>query len=449
MKTPMMAVGTAVFGIAIGYLAGHATGTSGTRQQDQDEGPVRTSSTRRSEAAQGASARKTDAIAAGLIKGREANKMTAAEAMEMVKANNIFAWNDDPLEAARKSYEFQLMLSKLPISVLEDVIKLSQESGIPSYRTRQIFSAYAARDLEKATAWAAGQPNPDSWKGAIINAIAVQDPGRATEMFQDGILKSGYSGYGGPMNEASYSLATSYAKQGKTALLQFIDSLPSNAVSNMLSNSIRSLPKEDLPGMLDEIAKRAKDGKVEQWTVSNILQNLANTDSAMARSWVDKMEPGQEQTRLQWSLAGTLNQQGKSDEAIELAKASLAQQAGKEKEFFINQAGNLMYNNAEFAIKVAELLPPGSEMTKDDAIKLSERSGQSDMINISKLIKSPDDQVAYLEDAIGKMGNRGKLNEADFRVLSHRLASLPLTADGASRVNEVLAASREKALRGN
>lgn len=445
MKNPSWIAGTALIGIAIGFIAGSTRAERGTPSREEAAVSRRSGSTRRADV----SARnpvKGESLASGSFKGREISGMSAAEVLALVKANSEINWGGDPLEAARKNYEYQLMLSKLPLAVLEEVMELSQESGIPGYRTRQIFSAYASRDLQKAMAWASTRPDAETWRGAAISATAANDPARAMEMFQEGILDGNYGTSGGNVMEGGYSLAGAFAKQGKDALLRFLDAMPSSGAGNLISNSVRNLPKEDLPAFMEEIEKRVKEGKVEQWTMSNLLQNLALTDPKLARSWIEKMEAGPERAKREISFAGMLSQQGKTGEALELVKSAMAQQPGKEKEFFMNEAGNLMYSNPNLISQVAASLPEGMELTVEDVRKLGERSGRTDLITMAKLLKSPDDQVSYLEESITKLGDRSRLNETDFRVLTYRLESLGLTGDGAASVQSALAASREKVL---
>jgi hypothetical protein len=446
MKTPMVALGTALLGIAVGFVAGNSNSSHPESRAALDDAAPRTSSARRASGTQ-ESGKAAEGITAGVLKGRDFTKLSAVEAFALVKADSEAGWGGgDPLESARKNYEFQLLLSKLPINVMEQVLKLSKEAGGPNYRGRQIFAAYAARDLEKALNWASTQPDADSWKNTAIGATAAHDPARAEEMFQEAMLKGGFNQFSGGSMEAGFNLASNYAKQGKDALLKFIDSVPSSSVSNLISNSARNLPKEDLPAFIDEVAQRVKDGKVDEWSLGGLLQNLASTDPALAMSWIAKMEPGPQRTAREVSVAGTLFQQGKAEDAMSLVKSAMAQDPGKEKEFVINQTSNMMYNNSEFAVQVAELLPTGSELTKDDVTKISSRYGRVDVVNMSKLIKSPDERAAYLEEAFTKMGENSKLNDTDYRILTYRLDSLGLTGDAATRVQQALTASRQKSL---
>ncbi|MEO5914900.1 MAG: hypothetical protein ABIS50_11750 [Luteolibacter sp.] len=448
MKTPTLVAGTVLIGIAIGFVVGNmAAGPGRSAQEDAAENSSRTKSSRwTGGGAAGRSTNKAESVASGFGNGREYVRMSASDALAIVKANLDPRVNGGLLDAARNNYEFQLMLSKLPLSEMESLMAISKEEGVPTYRIRVIFNAYASRDLDKAMAWADAQPDADSWKSVAISAAVARDPGRAMEMYQDALLGGRISSFGGDSMDGAYSLASNAAKQGKVALLQFLDSVPSSGAGGYMSSLLRNLPKEDMPGFLEELDKRVKDGKMEQWTMTTMLQTLASNDPALARSLIDKMPSGPERASREISFAGNLAQQGKTAEALELVKSALARQPGKEKEVFMDEAGK-MYNSPNFITRMAEVLPPGVELTVGDVTNLANRSGRSDPVGMAKLLKSADDQSAYLENAIRNLGSRStKPNETDFRVLEYRIQALGLTGSNAEAVQKQLAESRQKAL---
>lgn len=449
MKTSALVAGTALIGIAIGFVVGNVAAGPGRSGKDgAAENSSRTKSSRwTGGGTAGSPTNKADSVASGFGNGREFGRMSANDALAIVKANLDPRRNGDLLDAARNNYEFQLMLSKLPLSEMESLMAISMEEGVPTHRIRVIFNAYASRDLDKAMAWADAQPDADSWKSVAISATATRDPDRAMAMYQDALLRGRISSFGGDMMDGAYSLASNAAKQGKLALLQFLDSVPSSGAGGYISSLLRQLPKEDMTGFLEELEKRVKDGKMEQWTMTSVLQNLASNDPALARSLIDKMPSGPERASREISFAGNLAQQGKTTEALELVKSALARQPGKEKEVFMNEAGN-MYSNPNFIAQMAEVLPAGVELTLVDITNLANRSGRSDPVSMAKLLKSTDDQSAYLEEAIRNLGSRGtKPNETDFRVLEYRIQSLGLTGSDAESVQKQLEDSRRKALR--
>ena len=449
MKTPTLAIGTAVIGMAIGFLAGKSAEKQGEKQ-DAEAVSKRAAPPRSTSASREASGRRpagaADGVLAGLLGGRQIAELSAADAYQLIKPSLEIDWGGDPLEWARRNYELQLMLSKLPLRVMEEVMNLAVESG-NNFRSQRILTAYALRDGQKAMDWASRQPDAAGYKAAVISAMASRDPAGAADLLQQGFMDGSYTSSW----MATYNLAAVYAKQGGTALLQFIDTMPSSSVSNLLSNSLRNLPKDELPAFMDVITQRMKDGKLQGFSMSNLLQNLATADPTLARSLIEKMEPGKERAERELAFAGTLSQQGKTGEALELLKSAMAQQPGKEKEFVLEQTSNLMYNNVEFALQLANQLPAGAEFTKEDVLKLSNRGAQTDLVSLAKFLKSPEEQAAYLEEAIAsKMTNdSSRLNEMDYRILGHRIESLNLSASGKAGVAKALATSRDKALGGN
>lgn len=449
MKTPTLVAGTALIGIVIGFVVGKmAAGPGGSGQEGVAENSVRKKSSRWIGGGAATSAiNKADSVASGFGNGREYGTMSANDALPIVKANLDPRRYGDLLDAARNNYEFQLMLSKLPLSEMESLMALSKEAGVPPHRIRVIFNSYAGRDLDRAMAWADAQPNADVWKSVAISAAVARDPGRAMEMYRDALLEGRISSFGGDMMDGAYSLAGDAAKRGKAALLQFLDSEPSSSgAGGYVCSLLRNLPKEDIPGFLEELNQRVKDGKMEAWTMSSVLQNLASDDPALARSLIEKMPSGPERANREISFARDLTQQGKTAEALELVKNALARQPGQEKEVFLIEAGK-MNGSQNFIVRMAEALPPGVELTVGDVTSLSNRSGWSDPVGLAKLLKSPDDQTSYLETAIRNLGSRGtKPNETDFRVLEYRIQALGLTGSNEEAVQKQLADSRQKAL---
>lgn len=301
MKTHTLIAGTALLGMAIGFIAGNMRADRGAAARNETaEVSPRTKSTKRGDGPAGSAGKGGD-LASEFPKASAYQKMSAADALLMVKAKSDSWDGRDPLEMARKNYEYQLMVSKLPLSELEELIMLSKEAGLPVSRTRQVFGAYVARDLNKAMAWAATQPDADSWKGSAVGALAASDPERAQEMYQEVILKGPSSPYGSA--DGGFWLAGSIAKQGTVAFFQFLDSVPSGGAGNYISNSARLLPKEDLPGFMAELEKRVKDGKLDQATVSRTLQTLAFTDPELTRSIIGKMEPGLDRSKRELGFA--------------------------------------------------------------------------------------------------------------------------------------------------
>lgn len=445
MKTPVLILITAVLGIAIGFTVGKGGSSNNHDAPLSDQAdPV----TRKSQASRGSSDRKaastSEGILAGVLKGREISQLSADDALKLLAPRISMDWNGDPLEMARNNYELQLLLSKLPASVLEQVIELSRKSDTPGFRVQQLFSAYATRDWQKAMDWAERQPDAARWKSAAIGKLAASDPARAAELYQDGRM-NGTLGRSATW-ESGYNIANAYAKQGLQPFLSFLDTLPSGDVSNLLANSSRNLPKADIAAFLQEVGRRTADGSLDKWAMNNLVSNLAQTNPDEARKWIDSQEAGETRSKLELSLASNLARQGKSDEVLPLLKSAMAGVPGKEKEFFTSQIGTLLQTNPAIINQLADNLPAGTEFTGAD-LKNASTYGRNDaMVDLAKLIKNSDEQVAYLKQSLENLSNNGsKLNEVDFQLLSHRLQSLPITGSSTA-VQEALANARQKAL---
>lgn len=454
MKTPLLPVATAVLGIAVGFIAGKGGGSGG--EKVKEDGPlVRNGSGTRQGSTRGAGAggqradSSSEAVLSAFLKGKSPTELTAEEAFALLKPQMNMDWYSDPLEAARMNYQYQLLASKLPLAVMEDVLALAREGGVPPYRANQLFGAYAARDWEKAMAWAEKQPDAGTLRSVAISRLAQDDPARASELYQQELM-TGASRMAGW--EASYSLASSYARLGQAEFFKFLDGLPSGSASNLLSNGARNLPKEDVATFLAQVQKRAADGKMEGWAMNNLISNLAGTRGEEVRKWVETMEPGSKRAELEISLAGSLSRQGKPGEVDELLRSAMAGAAGKEKEFVKERGGNLIGQNPEVMEKLVNLLPEGQELTREDVKQWAGYGfGRTDtMLDLAKLIRSPEEQAAYLVESFNGMGgtNNGNrnLNAKDFEILSHRLQAMDLSAETATQAKTALESAREKVL---
>lgn len=444
MKTPALTLITAVLGLAIGFTVGKGGGGSHEASPTDQADSV----TRKTQSSRGSSDRKTgsasEGILAGVLKGREISQLSAEDALKLLAPRMSMDWNGDPLEMARNNYELQLLLSKLPASVMEQVIELSRKSETPGFRVQQLFGAYAARDWQKAMDWASRQPDAATWKSAAISKLAISDPGRAAELYQDGRMNGTLSR--NATWESGYNIGNAYAKQGLQPFLSFLDTLPSGDISSLLGNSARNLPKADIPALLQEVGRRTAEGSLDKWTMTNLVSNLSQTNPEEAKKWIASQETGETRSKLELTLASNLARQGRSDDVLPLLKSAMAGVPGKEKELFTSQIGNLIQTNPALINQLADILPAGIEFTKVD-LKYFGGYGRSDtMVDLAKLIKNSDEQVDYLKQSLENISNNGmKLNEVDFQLLSHRLQSLPLTGSSAA-VQETLANARQKAL---
>jgi hypothetical protein len=165
MKIAILAASMALIGIAVGFVMGKmAAGSTHSQYGEAVQNLSRTKSSKwADEGSVGNWTNKVRSTASKFKNTRDYQRMSAHDALPIVKANLDPRRYGDLLDAARNNYEFQLMLSKLPVSEMESLMALSKETRVPNHRIRLIFNAYASRDLDKAMAWADAQPDAGSW----------------------------------------------------------------------------------------------------------------------------------------------------------------------------------------------------------------------------------------------------------------------------------------------
>jgi hypothetical protein len=433
VKVPSLVVAATFFGMSLGYLVGKKgdAGGSGTER-------IVLSSKKPSNRTDFSARRADPGADAMLENGRDLAGLLASEAFELLKAVLPDNSNLAPLELARRNYQFQQILRKIPTKILAQVMDLAVEGGTITECSRAIFSAYVVRDGAKAMEWASAQPRATWWSENAVDAMVADDPTLAMEMFQRSLRDGSPTENRGATWAASWKLAEEYAKQGVGAFFSFLDAMPSSGVSNLVSGAINDLPKEDIPRFLTEVAKRIKEGKVDEYAMSNILQATALTDPDLAWSWIEKTEDAWERAERSVAFARIINQKGNASEAAEIVKEAMALQPGKEKDFFMSLVTSSSYDgNIEFALRMQSLLPEGMEMTKDDVLRLRGRSTALDWVGIAKFLPAPEERAAYLVDAIKDLREFGKPNTTDFEVLTARLEAIELTEDGQARQREL------------
>ncbi|MES2922045.1 MAG: hypothetical protein V4819_10880 [Verrucomicrobiota bacterium] len=441
MKHPLIAVGLTLVGIAIGFVAGHLAAVRGADFSKQSPPPERTVSARRVAAAGG-----KDYWPAGssrdLAGDRDLSGLSATNAFALVEATDAIDGDIEPLDKAKKTYECEVMLERLPLSVLEQLILLSQKSKLSKKVASHLFARYAVRDWQKAMAWVAENPDVSSLQFAAVRAVADSRPDLAQEVLQEALKNIQGNSEWGASFQAQFALSAAFARQGKDPFFRFIDTLPSGIVANVISNALEKLPRDDIPGFLEEVGKRTKEGKVEDFAMRNIMHSLAVSDPALAIRWIDKMEPGYPRTSCETGFTSMLVRNGRKDEALAFVKNAMVGHAGEEMKYFQYYASEMAGDDIGFVRQVAGLLPPGMEVTEKDVDALEGSLGNKDIVSFSTLINSPQGKAAYLEGAIARMAKDRGANESDFRLLENRLESLGLEGESASLVDLALAAAR-------
>lgn len=447
MKTPLALSAGVLLGIAIGVVVGRAGlavgGAAAGAEADGAGADARRVSSRAAAGGRRAES-SAELVLSALLKGRAVSEISAEEAYRFIQPQLEMDNHGDPLENARIHYQFRLLTSRLPLPVLEELMVKSKENGISAIRINQIFSTYAARDWDKAMAWAAGQPDSENLRAGAIAGLAHVDPERAATLFEKELLEGrGQSG----MWEASMSLSAAAASQGPEAFFRFIDSMPSATVSNMMHNGARNIPKEQIPAFLEQLDKRVEAGTVDKSVVGYLMPQIASTHPEEVRDWLGKMQVGPERSRGEFNLATQLASMGRTAEAEAMITEAMAGLAGQEKEFVKRRMPILIQRNPQLAEKLITLFPEGVKLTPTDAEGWSKQFyGRPDgVVDVARLFTTPEEKATYLVGSFKDL-NRN-MNDKDFKILAHRIESLGLTGDDAARTKEALEAARAKTLK--
>jgi hypothetical protein len=385
------------------------------------------------------------------LNGRAVQNLSLEDLVQLVKENSVADRNEDPVSAARRNYQLQLLLSKLPVEKLAELsAEMIANDDSRNGQAYKVFGAWARRDWAGALEWAENTPANSQWVGSALGALAATDPDLAAKLVSQKLMDGRISERS--IFSAVYSVAQEQAKLGKDSLLRFVDSLPASHQSNVFSNTLRDLPKEDLPAMVDELFDRSQNKKIQDWSFNSAMSEFMRKDPEKARQWIDALPAGEQRTKVETDLAQSLAASGKTAEALELMKSAIAGSPGKEKEAVVKMATQNRYGTSENLPDLVKLLPPGVEITADD-YKNSDQFfgwGQSGMlVDLAKTIQRPEEKAKLLtqslEKATEQFNSRGNFmfNEVDFQLFENRVASLGLTGDAADQVNASIRKARE------
>lgn len=442
--------GACIVSLGIGYLAGgrRAEPASAGQAAELSVNPRQASSSRDRQTRESSG----DDLLAGILKGRSARDLSDAELAIIIRQLAKYDPSQNPVARARQSYQLQLLLAKLPASRLEQAAQAvandpeSKRSGT----LNTLVAALAAKDPQRALAWAKEQTNASYLMASVIGTMAKDDPMAAADLYRAGLLDGSFGQHDGW--SASYGIGTAMAKLGAKSLLSFIDSLPRQQQGNILSNACRELPETDRLAMMDEIAQRSKDGRLDEWTLKNMFSNTIASNPAQADAWLAKMEPGKQRATLEMSASNTLSQSGDPEAARAWMARAIADSPGKEKELLNEVVFQMAYSSPKDIAIFASLLPAGVELRADDLKSQASNfnyNGFSGLTGLAGAIRDPAEQAKLITGALdqftattGQSSQPARLNATDFEIFARQLATLNLSGDNAQQVQQALAAAK-------
>lgn len=440
-----------VVGIAIGYVVGGKSASSATGESTKEQSafPRQMKSDSRETQSRGGSG---DDLLDGFLKGRPAQGLPDSELVKILLQLTKYDSSEDPVSAARRNHQLQLLLSKLPSSRLEQVAAAlaADPEGKNSNGINKIVGAMASKDPQRAFSWAKTQKNPADLMESVLGTMAKDDPLKAADLYREGLLDGTFSQMNGW--QASHGIGLGMARLGKKALLEFVDSLPLRQQSNLLSNCFRELPENDRLEVMDEMYQRAKSDRLQEWEFKSVFTSALFRDRAQVEAWLDKIESGKERVSLELTAASRFSSSGESDAAREWMLRAIAQSKGREGELLKEAVGQMTYNNKGDIALFASLLPEGVEFKAEDLqiqASNSAYSGFNGLTELAAAIRDPAEQTKLittaLENFVSNPRDRSaysRINATDFEILSRQIQALRLTGENATKVAEALAAAR-------
>lgn len=446
MKTPLALSAGVALGIAIGF----AVGSGGGKLRDGDQVAAGKLAARqpsgRTGPRQGSGA---DEVLADFLKGRSPAELTAEQAYQIIGPqleSNMMDWSRDPVERARMRYQFELLASKLPLDVLEQVMDLGRDKRANSHMLAQLLGSFAGRDLERAMEWAGRQPDSDEWRANLISHLAHTDPDQAVKLHREEMLAGSRSRI---LEGLPTWIAREYGKRGSAALFAIVDSMPGQDTNNLIIRGWETMPEGEKPAFLAEIRKRAAAGQTEYRYYEDTLR-LARAEShpEELREWMEKMPP-RSQANTALRLAAQQIDRGKTDAAKEYLKTAMNAVPGAQKDLVNSAAGDMYFNNPALFTMLVEMLPDDQKPTLKDASQWGNFGARPQAaLDVAAYIASPEDRATYVARAFDGLEHGGlrKANAADFEILSRRLDALGLTGEAGEKARAALEGAREKTL---
>ena len=448
IQSHWLIAGTCIVSLGAGYLAGirRDPATSKVPIAVSPSDLRRERSAPRDRDSRGGSG---DELLSALLKGRSTRDLSSHELAKLVVQLSKYSPSQSPVARARQTYQLQLLLTKLSASQLEQAAVTL--AGDPESRRTGVLAIIvgplAAKDPQRAMAWAKTQPNSSSLLSIILGQMAKDSPMEAAKIYRDELMNNTFQR--NDVWNASYGISNAMAKQGKMALLDFVDGLPMQQQNNILGNCFRELPEGDRLAMMDAVYQRSKTEGMQDWNLNNTFSQLAALDSEAAKKWVQQLEPGKKRASLELSQAAALSQAGDPDAAREWMSSAIAHMQGSEKELLQEAIRAMAYHAPNAIAEFAGLLPADIEIRAEDLKSQASNSlynGLGGLVDLAGVIRDPNEQAVLIRETLEDYAtqierNSGghRLNHTDFEIFSRRLRGLGLTGDASEQVEQALA----------
>ncbi len=194
-RSHWLLVSACIVSLGAGYLAGGFRNSAVSAGEKTDpaasQRPDRPGS--RDSNARGVS---SDDLLAGVLKGRSVKELSDEELAKILVDLAKYDPQQDPVARARRSYQYQLLLARLSPSQLE---RAAESIAADSENKRGgplagVVAALAAKDPQRALAWAKGRKSPSNLLPMVLAQICKDNPMEAAEIYRNGLMDGSFNG---------------------------------------------------------------------------------------------------------------------------------------------------------------------------------------------------------------------------------------------------------------
>ena len=440
--------------LACGYIAGNA-GNAAARKSDS-EPSAQARANRPASRDSRPRISEESSLLDSLLGGRPIAEIPASELAALIARLSKYDPSMTPLARSKQSYQLQLLLAKLSPADLDGLATAihSDEDLKEDSTLIYVLAALAGKDKERALAWLSSKESDSRAYAAVIGSIAKDDPHAAAAILRDTALKEGNTSY--QLWSASYTIGQSMAMLGTDPLLAYLDTLPNQQQSTLISNCFQHLPKGEHIKFLDEIQRRSKNGNISGFSINQLFSTLLSSDQAAAKEWLSKLPDSNEKNSIRTYAAIDLFENGRSEAAATWLREAIAATPGKEKETLGGIIQALSTNKPEAIAHVTRLLPEGVEFTAKDLEQYAQNSlynGTGGLTALASAVSNPDEKARFVATALGNIspasGLSQRFNANDFEILSRQIAAMGFTGDNAALVTRALEMARNAKAGGN